>query len=92
MVVCGILFSGIHPSIFYPWCVCRLKRSLYQLYPKCYYGILFGGMHPVVFISMMCMWIETFHVSIIASNATMIVCGILFSGMHPVVFVSMMCM
>ena len=32
------------------------------------YGILFGGMHPVVLISMMCMKIETFHVSVIASS------------------------
>ena len=28
-------------------------------------GILFGGIHHVVFISMMCMWIETFPVSVI---------------------------
>ena len=39
-----------------------------------------------IFLSMMCMYIETFHVSVIASNATMVVCGILFCGIHPVVF------
>ena len=47
------------------------------------YGILFGGMHPVVFISIMCMQIEMFHVSVIAPNATMVNYGILFGGMHP---------
>ena len=33
---------------------------------------------------MMCMKIKTFRVSVIASNATMVVYGILFGGMHPV--------
>ena len=37
---------------------------------------------------MMCMYTETFHVSVIASNATTVVCGILFGGMHPVIFIS----
>ena len=32
---------------------------------------------------MMCMYIETFHVSIIAPNAAMIIYWILFGGMHP---------
>ena len=54
------------------------------------YGSVFGGIHPV-YISMMCMQIETFHVSVIALHVTMVVCGILFGGMLPV-FISMMCM
>ena len=37
-----------------------------------------------VFLSTMCMQIETFHVSIIAQNATMVIYRILFGGMHPI--------
>ena len=37
----------------------------------------------MLFISMMCMQIETFHVSVIAPNATMVVGGMLFGGVHP---------
>ena len=36
---------------------------------------------------MMCMYIETFHVSVIARNAIIVVYGILFGGMHPAAFV-----
>ena len=35
-------------------------------------------------MSMMCMYIKTFHVSVIAPNTTMVVYGILFGGMHPI--------
>ena len=44
--------------------------------------VLLGGMHSVVFISMMCMYIETSHISVTAPNATKVVYGILFGGMH----------
>ena len=33
---------------------------------------------------MLCMQIETFHASVIAPSATMIVCGVLYDGMHPI--------
>ena len=39
---------------------------------------------------MMCMWTETFHVSVIAPNDIMVY-GILFGGMHPI-FISMIFM
>ena len=32
---------------------------------------------------MMCMYIETFHLSVIVSNAIMVVYGRLFGGIHP---------
>ena len=31
----------------------------------------------------MCMYFETFHISVIAPNATMVIYGILFGDMHP---------
>ena len=49
------------------------------------YGILFGGMPHVVFISMTCMQIETYPVSVMPPNCNMVVYRILFGGMHPVV-------
>ena len=41
----------------------------------------------VVFISMMCMYIETFHVSVIAPNGTMVVYEILFGGMLTTILI-----
>ena len=34
-------------------------------------------------LSMMCMYIETFYISITAPNATMVVYGVLFGVMYP---------
>ena len=50
------------------------------------YVILFGDVHSVAFVYMMCMHIETFHISAITPNATLVVYVILFGGMHCVVF------
>ena len=47
------------------------------------YVILFGDVHSVAFLYMMCMHIETFHISAITPNATMIIYGSLFGVMHP---------
>ena len=56
------------------------------------YVILFGDVHPLACLYMMCMHIETFHISAITPNATLVVYVILFGGMHRVVFLYMMCM
>ena len=50
------------------------------------YVILFGDVHPLACLYMMCMHIETFHISVITPNATLVVYVILFGGMHCVVF------
>ena len=49
--------------------------------------IYLKGEVSVVFISMMYIYIETVHVSVIAPNATMVVSGILVGDMHPRAFV-----
>ena len=54
------------------------------------YGILFGGIH-IVFISMICMYIEMFPVSIKPAKATMVVYGILFDCIHLVSISMMKC-
>ena len=36
---------------------------------------------------MMCMEIKTFHISVIAPNATIVIYGILFGGMHPLQYI-----
>ena len=43
-----------------------------------FYGILFGVMQHVVLISMMCVYIEAFSISVIAPHAGMVFYGILF--------------
>ena len=51
-------------------------------------------MQHVIFISMMCVYIESFSVSVIAPHAGMVFYGILFGGMqhniyiHDVMFIS----
>ena len=43
---------------------------------------LFQGWGTVVFLSMMCMYTETFPLSVMAPNAIMGIYGILFGGIH----------
>ena len=55
--------------------------TLFCAQPLNFCDLYYGG-EAVVFVSMMCMLIEIFSVSIVAPNTTMVVYGILFGGIH----------
>ena len=59
---------------------CYLRNE--QLNPLMFCD-LFQRWGAVVFVSMTCIYIGTFHVSVRAQNATMVIYGTLFGGMHP---------
>ena len=44
----------------------------------------YSGWGVLASISMVCMQIEMFPVSVIAPNATMVICWLLFGGIHPI--------
>ena len=64
---------------------------MYTFKPEMLLWSSMGFYLVVIFISMLYIYTEIFHISSIATNATMVVYGFLFGDMHPVVFISIMC-